>query len=321
MKILAVSFGRKGQNCDVIAKEALLGARELGAEVRFLNTSNLLIRSCVGCFGCSHSRERGGDGLCVLKDDMRQVEDAILDADGVILVAPVYSVGPNGQFKCLVDRMELSHDRAFSDLARSQIEAAGGNPEEVMDMRVFKDRYLGLVSVGGASDEGWTSLGLPNMHLIAFSMQMPVVDQLNVYDTNILVNPVFHENLLARIHQLGCHVASAVGAPDKYQVPYMGDHPGVCPACHNNLLQVEEGTRVSCPVCGMRGELSVQEGQIVVEFPLEEFRHSRMRYGGVKEHMEELLSIGQRIPEETKEKRSGLKQCMKRYDGITDAWN
>ena len=149
----------------------------------------------------------------MLKDDMRRVEDAILEADGVILVVPVYSVGPNGQFKCLVDRMGLSHDRAFSDAARAQIEDSGGDPAQIMDMRVFKDRYLGLVSVGGASDEGWTAMGLPNLHLIAFSMQMPVVDQLNVYDTNILVNPVFHESLLSRIDLLGQHVASAIGAP------------------------------------------------------------------------------------------------------------
>lgn len=318
-KVLGISFGRKGQNCDTIAKQALLGARKLGAEVRFLNTSSLLIRSCVGCFGCSHSREQGGDGLCVLKDDMRRVEDAILEADGVILVVPVYSVGPNGQFKCLVDRMGLSHDRAFSDAARAQIEDSGGDPAQIMDMRVFKDRYLGLVSVGGASDEGWTAMGLPNLHLIAFSMQMPVVDQLNVYDTNILVNPVFHESLLSRIDLLGQHVASAIGAPDKYQVPYMGDEPGICPACHNNLLKIEGGVQVSCPVCGMRGKLAIRDDHITVDFPPEEFQHSRMRYGGVKEHMEELLTIAQRIPKETMQKLPELKQALARYNGIPEA--
>lgn len=316
MRILALSFGRKGQNCDVIAKEALLGAREAGAEIRFISTAGKLIRSCTGCFGCSHSREKGGDGLCVLKDDMRQVEEAILDADGVIVVAPVYSVGPNGQLKCLIDRMGLAHDRAFSDLAREQVESHGGKAEDVMDMRVFKDRYLGLVAVGGASDEGWTSMALPSMHLMAFSMQMPVVDQLNVYDMNIRVNPALHEELLARVNRLGKNVAEAVGAPDKYAVAWKGDEPGVCPVCHNSLLRIRQGVDVECPICGIHGKLSIENGDVRASFPESERQRSRMRYGGVREHMLELLSIGERIPPETMGKLPQLDQYLARYSDI-----
>lgn len=316
MKILALSFGRKGQNCDIVAKEALLGAKELGAEIRFINTSNKLIRSCIGCFGCSHSREKGGDGLCVLKDDMRIVEDAILDADGVIIAAPVYSVGPNGQLKCLIDRMGLSHDRAFSDLAKGQIEAAGQEPETVMDMRVFKDRYLGFLAVGGASDEGWTSMALPSMHLLAFSMQMPVVDHFNVFDMNIRVNPALHPDLMERVNRLGRNVAGAVGAPDKYTVAWKGDRPGICPACHNDLLKIGDGLNVECPICGMRGRLSIQNGQVKADFPEEEFQHSRMRYGGVHEHMMELLTIEERIPDAVKAKLPDLKGYLARYESI-----
>lgn len=316
MKILALSFGRRGQNCDIVAKEALLGAKELGAEIRFINTSNKLIRSCVGCFGCSHSRESGGDGLCVLKDDMRMVEDAILDADGVIIAAPVYSVGPNGQLKCLIDRMGLSHDRAFSDLAKKQIETSGQKPEDVMDMRVFKDRYLGLLAVGGASDEGWTSMALPSMHLLAFSMQMPVVDHFNVFDMNIRVNPALHPDLMARVNRLGRNVAEAVGAPDKYAVAWKGDRPGICPACHNDLLKIGDGLNVECPICGMRGKLAIQDCQIKAEFSEEEFQHSRMRYGGVHEHMMELLTIDDRIPGDVKMKLPDLNEYLTRYEDI-----
>ena len=252
MKILALSFGRKGQNCDIVAKEALLGAKELGAEIRFINTSNKLIRSCIGCFGCSHSREKGGDGLCVLKDDMRIVEDAILDADGVIIAAPVYSVGPNGQLKCLIDRMGLSH----------------------------------------------------------------VVDHFNVFDMNIRVNPALHPDLMERVNRLGRNVAGAVGAPDKYTVAWKGDRPGICPACHNDLLKIGDGLNVECPICGMRGRLSIQNGQVKADFPEEEFQHSRMRYGGVHEHMMELLTIEERIPDAVKAKLPDLKGYLARYESI-----
>ena len=45
MKILGLSFGKKNANCDILAKEALYGARAAyqDAEIKFINTQRLNI--------------------------------------------------------------------------------------------------------------------------------------------------------------------------------------------------------------------------------------------------------------------------------------
>lgn len=315
MKVLGLSFGRKGENCDILVKEALLGAKSIGAEISFISTAGKTIQPCNGCFACIFLREKTGRAGCVIKDDMAAIDNAILDADAVIISAPVYSCGPNGKMKCLIDRMGLSHDIAFATGINKRRIAEGKSGEELLDPRLLKDRFMGLISVGGATDEGWTSMGLPNMHLIAFSMQMPVIDHYNVYDMNITVNPVLNEKLMERIHLLGQNVASAIGAP-KEEAEWKGDRQGICPACHNDLLTIKEGTNIECPICGMRGNLSIVDGMIKADFPESEFEHSRMRFGGVHEHYVELSSIQERIPEEIKDKIPTIKDRLSKYDDI-----
>lgn len=69
---------------------------------------------------------------------------------------------------------------------------------------------------------------------------------------------------------------------------------------HYEGITIKGGVKVECPICGMRGSLSIVKGEIMVEFLETEFEYSRMRYGGVLDHFKELSSIGERIPEMTK---------------------
>ena len=78
-----------------------MAAEKAGADVQFMNTMNMNITHCRGCGACSASRDKGGQIKCILKDDYLTMENAVLDADGIILVAPVYSLAPTGQLKTL----------------------------------------------------------------------------------------------------------------------------------------------------------------------------------------------------------------------------
>ena len=49
MKILGISGGTKNGNNDAMCKEALMGAKEAGAEVEFINLNELHIEHCTGC--------------------------------------------------------------------------------------------------------------------------------------------------------------------------------------------------------------------------------------------------------------------------------
>ena len=58
MKILGLSFGRKNRNSDILVKEALLGAKEAGAEIAFLNMMDKQIGHCTGCAAWTGAEKR-----------------------------------------------------------------------------------------------------------------------------------------------------------------------------------------------------------------------------------------------------------------------
>ena len=93
MKVLGISFGRRNQRCDVMVKEALFAAKAAGAEVRFINTIRMDIGHCRACDYCSRLRDKGEVEIhCCMKDDFSVLEEACLEADGIIIGAPVYAV-------------------------------------------------------------------------------------------------------------------------------------------------------------------------------------------------------------------------------------
>ena len=290
MQVLAISFGREGGNCDILAKKALLGAKAAGCDVRFINTNNLIIERCINCTACDKLFYSGATDakLCTRPDDFRFVRDAIMDSDGCIFVAPVYSVGVTGQYKNLLDRMGASHDRAFM-IADNEKRLAEGKPG--VDPRLFKDRPVAFIPVGGARTPGWTSLGLPMMHLLGVSNQMVPVDYMEGYGMGDRVNPLLDKPYIDRVFQLGKNVGEQVGLKPE-EMTWRGEWEGVCPCCHGTTLTYRgEGTTVECTVCGSIGDLKIVDGKIKVEYPAEQIARSRYKIGGLIEHHEEILNM------------------------------
>ena len=52
-----------------MCKEALMGAKDQGAEIEFINMQHLHIEHCTGCIACVKALFSGRGNLCVLKDD------------------------------------------------------------------------------------------------------------------------------------------------------------------------------------------------------------------------------------------------------------
>lgn len=286
MKVLGLSFGRKMKCSEILVKEALFEAKKVGAEVKFISTINMNIQHCKGCGACSAGRNNGKQIKCIIKDDYEILEQAVLDADAIILAAPVYAVGPVGQLKNFIDRFGPAHDRPAIQYEQDKRIAAGA---ELLDERAFKDRYVGYISVGGASTQNWVSLGLPSMHLFSFSLMMKVVGQIDAYDMGRTASPVLDNELMSKAGELGRRVAEAVGKPyDK--VEWFGEE-GSCPVCHNNLVTLNKTTTVECPVCGIRGHLSIDGDQLKVEFSKEEQNRARNTKIGLQEHFDEISSM------------------------------
>lgn len=286
MKVLGLSFGRKMKCSEILVKEALYKAKEAGAEVQFISTVDMNIQHCKGCGACSAGRDNGKQIKCIIKDDYEILEQAVLDADAVIVAAPVFAVAPVGQLKNFIDRFGPAHDRAALVAEQNKRTAEG---KELLDERSFKDRYVGLISVGGASTQNWVSLGLPTMNLFSFSLMMKVVGQIDAYDMGRTANPVLDQDLMKRVGELGRRVAESVGKPYE-EVEWFGEE-GTCPVCHCNLLTVNKTTTVECPVCGITGHLSVDGENVKVEFSKEQQNRARGTKIGLQEHYDEIQGM------------------------------
>jgi multimeric flavodoxin WrbA len=311
MKVLGLSLGRKMKNSELLVKEALMGAEEAGANVAFLRCIDLKVNHCIGCGACSAMLGKGKEPRCVQKDDYQTIEDAVMDADAVIVSAPVYVLGPVGQVKNFVDRFGPMHDMA--EIAVEQRRRKNENLPP-LDERFTRRRYVAYISQGGAVTPHWVSLGMPCMHLFGFSALMKPVDALDLHDMGRRGSPVLDEALMARARSLGENLArAALAGADS---PEWKGEPGTCPVCHCDILTINHrDTKVECPICGISGELSVVDGKIRVDFPAEQRRRSRYTMAGLMEHHEELLGIKSAVIPKIKSQAGLISERLKKYEG------
>jgi multimeric flavodoxin WrbA len=99
MKILAISCSpRSNGNTVMILKEVLRGAQEQRADVDLYSVSGKTIQPCDGCWACANT------GKCHKADDMQELYEKIVEADGIIFGTPIYFWGMTGQAKTVIDR-------------------------------------------------------------------------------------------------------------------------------------------------------------------------------------------------------------------------
>ena len=306
MKVLGLTCGRKLSNTEILVKEALMGAEEMGLEVEIVRLQDLNIQPCTGCNACVIDLfEKGGSGDCVIKgDDLSWIDDRLMDCDGLIVGSPLYEKSPTGQLKCLNDRMGPSHDLAFRMIAQKIREAKGITTGKGPDQRSFKPRAAGLIAVGGSD---WVELGLPLMQLFAMPMQFNVVDQ-QVFNWNALPAIVtLMEDKLARAREIGRNVARALMSANPAEAAYVGPE-GMCPSCHCNLIEIVDASmsKAGCATCGIKGTL-VSEGDKVSFVVTEKaMANSHMKLSGKFQHGDDLKNVSLKpLPNRSEERRVG----------------
>lgn len=314
-KVLGISFGRKMKNSEIMVKEALFKAKEAGAEVEFISTMGMDIKHCTGCGACSAGRDNGKPIKCIIKDDYNTLAQKVLEADGVIVAAPVYILGITGQFKNFVDRFGPAHDRAALLEVNKKREKEG---KELLDPNTIKDRYVGYISVGGASTQNWVSFGLPNMNYFGISLNMKKVGHIDAYNQGNTVIPVLDDELMKNCGDLGSAVANAIGKPYEEVKGWVGDE-GICPVCHCNQLTVTPSmsTTIECPSCGINGELAIVDGKVQVTFSEKEQNRARGTIEGLYEHYNEIQGFIVKIPgkiEANKDRIPGLLEKYEKFD-------
>ncbi len=289
-KILGLSFGRKMSNTEVMVKHALMACQEAGHDVRFIRVNDLDIKDCTGCIACVVGMIMGKKGGCVLKDDFHILDEALMECDGLIFGCPTFEMTPTGTFKTVCDRIGPSHDISFRKVAIEEGLAAGKSPEELPDQRCLKPRVGAFFSVGGAMTKNWLSFMLPTMYCMTMSMGVDIVDTYEYFGAMAYNHVVGNQPVMDRMWEMGKHVAEAVVCDDEEERRrWRGDHEGVCPVCHCDLLTVaEDGKSIECPVCGTYGTFSVEDGKLKAHFTKEQQARSRLYYAGKLEHSTEI---------------------------------
>ena len=90
---------RKGGNSDMLCDQFIQGAKEAGHITEKVYVHEQNIAYCKACYYC-----RDNGGACVIKDNMADVLQKMIDADVIVFASPVYFYSIDAQLKALIDR-------------------------------------------------------------------------------------------------------------------------------------------------------------------------------------------------------------------------
>jgi multimeric flavodoxin WrbA len=146
MKILGINSSprRKNSRTLKLVQAVLNGARTQGAEIELIDICALDINYCVGCEVCF------AKGACTQADDLNELVDKMLSADGIVLGSPVYMHGVTAQLKTLIDRLA---DAIYCQLLLGKygcaVTTSGGSTDaHVLDYMNHFLNELGVITVG-----------------------------------------------------------------------------------------------------------------------------------------------------------------------------
>lgn len=277
MKILGVSFGGPNGANDSMCKEALMGAKEMGAEIEFVHLMDWDINNCTGCVACSISLVSGRGNICTQKDELDAFLDLLLDADGIVFCTPIFEKGATGLFHTLNDRLGPRLDRGINAFAMELAEKTGGKKP---DPRILKDKVVAFMGIGGSD---WSTKVQVDCGMLALSPAWKIIDNVTFsWSKGIILEP----EKIAVARSIGVEIAKA--AADYENSEYVGEQ-GICPHCHSrNFFLDPESTHAICELCGIEGELVINGGRLAFEFPDEQLAHAHDTMSGKFIHAKDI---------------------------------
>lgn len=277
-KIVGVSFGTKNGNNDSICKEALMGAKEAGCEIEFIRAMDLDIKHCTGCITCVKMLMSGRGNMCIHHDDFDWLAFKMFNADGVIMVDPIFETGATGLFHTIMDRfgprMDTGNNFISTKIAEANI--AQGKPGKVPDPVIMSPKVVSYIGIGGSD---WGTHIQSDHQIQSMTPTWKVIDNEWVPWSK---DALMKDDVVARAHQIGINLAEA--AKDIEHAEYKGD-AGVCPHCHcNDFYLVPGGNRAICTVCGLEGTVSLEDGVVKVIYKDEDLHKAHDTLSGKEIH-------------------------------------
>jgi multimeric flavodoxin WrbA len=147
MKIIAINgspHGKRG-SCSYLIGQMFEECEKLGAETEMVRLIKHKIDYCLGCGKCM------SDGVCPIKDDVKEIQDKIQEADGIVYASPVYVGHISGLLKNFIDRcFAIAHRPSFHDKYAAAVSAFAG----IGDIDMVADYMLNHLAGQGAYPVG-----------------------------------------------------------------------------------------------------------------------------------------------------------------------
>jgi len=116
MKILGISGSPRQESTSRLVQEVL---KATGEETEFISLKGKNIEACIACLGCVK------ENVCVVKDDMQQLRQKIVDADAYVIGAANYFMTVNGLAHCFLERWYQFRHREGQSVAGKLAVAVG----------------------------------------------------------------------------------------------------------------------------------------------------------------------------------------------------
>jgi hypothetical protein len=214
-----------------------------------------------------------GGKACPIDDDMAWLIDRIQDADGLVLAAPTYFLGPAAVVKLVLDRLLMLASR--------------------IDWGSTAPRPAITLATAGLQD--WRGVTLPYLNALAAVFGFRPIDSL----TAIAPGPgevLLDEQLMSKVYAVGQRLGR--GELEPTPVP-----ANVCPTCRCDafVIRSDEASRILalCPICGRKARLVQGEDDVDLQFhPATEFGSAAHRWTpeGMRRHMVEwVMATGPRF--------------------------
>ena len=278
MKILGISCGTRNGNNDTMCRVALEAAKEMGAEIEFIHMFDWDIKYCSGCVACSRGLVMGKGMICSQKDDFAALFDKMAEADGVLVVDPIYESGGSGLFHVLCDRMGPGHDLGMLFMADGKLKEQG---KAGLDPKYLKKKAISFVGIGGSD---WACRVETDHAMLAMSPSWTVIDN-DWFSWSKDV--IMQDDKIERMKQIGRNLVEA--AKDVEHAKWMGK-PGACPHCQGNNFYIYPGTtKCVCELCGLEGTLEVEDGAFKFKFAPEDEHKAHDTISGKKLHGDDIF--------------------------------
>jgi multimeric flavodoxin WrbA len=149
MNIIAINGSpHKEGTTALLLEQFIKGAKDSGHQVRVFDAAREAIHPCIGCNHCRDTE----DG-CIYKDGMESLNSALLAADAVLLVTPIYYFGMSSQLKSVIDRFYANNSALREQNKKiALISACGDNTDWAFDG--LKTHYAALCRYLGWEDAG-----------------------------------------------------------------------------------------------------------------------------------------------------------------------